>query len=281
MLDELERQFSGVEDFKAVLLAVEAVVPRPKEDPIDQAIGEASLIKSSTRIHREELYSVINARSKVSWIYFTLVLLSAIVATVGLARENVAVIIGAMVIAPLLGPNVALALGTTLYDKKLIIEALKANLVGVASAFIFAVIVSVTLEIDLTAQEIVNRTQVGLGDIALALASGVAGGLAFTTRTPASLVGVMVAVALLPPLLVLGLFIGAQDWSSALGAFLLLATNVICINLAGVLAFLVQGVGPRTWWEKDRAKISTRLAIGLWGALLIALILVIYLSQIR
>ncbi len=126
--------------------------------------------------------------------------LSAIVAAIGLLRGNVAVIVGAMVIAPLLAPNVALALGTALGDIPLVLRSLKMNLVGVGIVFLLSMILGVIFPVDPAGAEILTRTQAGVADIVLALAAGSAGALAYTSGLPASLVGVMVAVALLPPL---------------------------------------------------------------------------------
>ena len=108
-------------------------------------------------------------------------------------------------------------------------------------------------------------------DIVLALAAGAAGALVFTTGVPAMLVGVMVAVALLPPLVTAGLRVAVRGGAGTGGALLLLMTNVICVNLAAVVTFLVRGVGPRTWWEADKARRATRKAVILWGALLVVL----------
>ena len=93
----------------------------------------------------------------------------------------------------------------------------------------------------------------------------------------AYLVGVIIAVALLPPLASFGLLLGAGFFTSALGSLLLLITNLICVNLAGVITFLAQGIKPTSWWEK--AKRATRRAILFWTLLLIALITVIIISQ--
>jgi uncharacterized hydrophobic protein (TIGR00341 family) len=279
VLDLLEQKFSGVKDFRANLLTVEATIPRL---PTNEASSPKSQPeKRLTRIHREELYLDISSMNKLTWIFVALVVLATVVTGIGLLRESVAIIIGGMVIAPLLGPNVALSLGTTLYDKKLIFEALKVNAVGFGLVLVLAMLAGLVLEIDPTSKEIASRTEIGIGDVALALASGAAGALAFSTRTPASLVGVMVAVALLPPLLVFGMLFSSGNWQSALGALLLLATNVICINLAGVTTFLLQGVRPRTWWETERAQTASRIALTIWGSLLLLLIFVIFLSQSR
>ena len=88
----------------------------------------------------------------------------------------------------------------------------------------------------------------------------------------------MVAVALLPPTVVFGLTLGAGEGSLAYGAGMLLATNLICVNLAGVVTFVLQGVRPLTWWEADRAKRSTRVALAIWVTLLAALVVLIVLA---
>jgi uncharacterized membrane protein len=93
------------------------------------------------------------------------------------------------------------------------------------------------------------------------------------------LIGVMVAVALLPPLVTFRLLLGGGHPELATGAFSLFLMNLICVNLAGVTTFLVQGIRPATWWEKDRAVKATRVAIGLWLALLVGLVGMILLVR--
>jgi len=198
---------------------------------------------------------------------------------IGLLKENVAAIIGAMVIAPLLGPNVALSLATTLGDTDLARRALKANLVGLLVALLMAAATGVVFHVDTDLVEIKSRTVVSIGDIALALAAGSAGALWFSSRTTRSLIGVMVAVALLPPLVVFGMLLGSGDFHLARGALLLLLTNIIGINLSGVVVFLAQGIRPLKWWEAEKAKRATRRAILLWTVLLLGLVAVIILSQ--
>lgn len=283
VLDQLEQQFSSVDGYRVVLLPVEATLPRYKandEEPSESDAPEKAPEKmSALRVSREELYSDISDSIAFSRVFVAMVVLSAIVAAVGLLRNNVAVVIGAMVIAPLLGPNVGLAFATTLGDFKMMRAALITNLIGFGIALGLAVLAGIILPVDVTTPEIASRTQVHMFDIVLALASGSAGVLAFTSGVSTALIGVMVAVALLPPLVAFGLLLGAGNFGAALGALLLLLTNVICVNLAGVTTFLVQGIQPRRWWEAGKARRATRIAIALWSALLIILAILIVLSQ--
>jgi uncharacterized membrane protein len=139
----------------------------------------------------------------------------------------------------------------------------------------------IILEIDPSAPQIATRTEPNLGDIGLSLASGIAGALAFTTGVASALVGVMVAVALLPPLVVLGMLIGAGYWDAATGALFLLFINIICINLSGVLTFVVQGIKPASWDKEGQARNTSRAAISVWIFLLLILIFTLYYSHLN
>jgi len=109
--------------------------------------------------------------------------------------------------------------------------------------------------------------------------AGIAETLSFTTGLSSAVIGVMVAVSLLPPLATCGMLFGAGFEKQALGAFLLFFTNVVCINLAGVIAFLIQGIQPRTWWKADKARKAARTAIALWTAVLLILAILILLLR--
>jgi uncharacterized membrane protein len=110
-----------------------------------------------------------------------------------------------------------------------------------------------------------------MDSLALALASGAAAALSLTTGLPSVLVGVMVAVALLPPAATVGLTLGHGQAEYALGAALLLAANIVCINLAAKLVFLIKGIQPRTWAEKTKAKRAMIIYIIVWVVTLLLL----------
>ncbi len=284
VLDLLDKRFSSDPGFRVLLLPVAASIPRP-EEPEPPPAPETSPEEPDPakengpgRISREELYAQVMDTTKVSWVYVATVVLSAIVAAIGILHDNVAVVIGAMVIAPLLGPNVALSLATTLADAPLARTALRAGLLGIAVAFALSVLLGLVVPVNPAAHEIAMRTTVSLADIALALAAGAAGALAFTTGVPSTLVGVMVAVALLPPVVTLGLLAGAGFERQAVGALLLVVMNLVGVNLAGVATFVAQGIRPASWWEADRARHSTIVALGVWFVLLVLLGAVIVLS---
>jgi uncharacterized hydrophobic protein (TIGR00341 family) len=285
VLDGLESRFKQLDGFRVLLLPVEAAIPRPAEPPeaaadlVPPAAPESAPAPGPPRISREELYADIADTIRLSGVYLMMVVLSSIVAAVGLLRGNVAVIVGAMVVAPLLGPNVALALATTLADTALARTALKANAAGLIVGLAISLAVGLLIPVDPQVAEIASRTRADLSDVVLALAAGSAGALAFTSGYPATLIGVMVAVALLPPLVTFGLLTGSGHAGEALGALLLLASNIICVNLAGVVTFLARGIRPLTWWEADRARRAARAAVALWLGLLVVLVGLIVLAR--
>ncbi len=279
VLDLLEKRYAGGAANRIVVLPVEATLPRAEPEPaatLEQPLPEE---KTPERISREELYEDIKDAARCSRVYLAMVVLSTIVAAIGLYYNSVAIIIGAMVIAPLLGPNMAFALGTALGDFTLLGRAFRTGLAGIGTVMALSVILGVLLQVNPAAPEMVSREVVGLGDIVVALASGTAGALAFTTGVSAALIGVMVAVALLPPLVTFGLLMGHGQPALAMSALSFFLINLICVNLAGVATFLVQGIRPANWWEKDRAKKATRVAIGLWVTLLAALLGMILLLR--
>jgi len=117
------------------------------------------------------------------------------VASIGLIENNIAVIVGAMVIAPLLGPNIALAFSTSLGDRELMWQALKTNLAGLSLTLAMTIVIGMIWPAYLNSFEILVRTDVKPDGIVLALASGAAAVLSLATGLSSALVGVMVAVA--------------------------------------------------------------------------------------
>lgn len=286
-LDKAEKKFQNSEGFRLVMITVDATLPRIEEKESDELEENAKEKEpqepweqplQGVRVSREELYTDISDAVEFNRIYMALVCLSTVVAALGILRDNTAVVVGAMVIAPLLGPNVGLALSTTLADFKLGLESIKTNVLGLLAALAISAALGIVMPVDPELYHIASRTQVHLSDIALALASGAAGVLAYTMGMSTAVIGVMVAVALLPPLVVAGLLLGDMQWDLAYYAILLLFTNVICVNLAGIATFIWQGVRPRTWYASQKAKKYNRIALFIWVSMVVILGAVIFFA---
>ncbi|MCB9917518.1 MAG: TIGR00341 family protein [Planctomycetes bacterium] len=268
LMNDLESFLALHEDaaIQVAVLDVKAILPRlPKPEETKNDAGT----RLPKRISRDELSTEIYKGAEFDAIYVVTVILSTIVAAIGLLRNSPATVIGAMVIAPLMGPNVALALATNLGDGELARRALRTSMIGLATAVTSAALIALFLPpIDPEVPgEIHARVVPHWSDVILALASGVAGALAYTTGVSSSLVGVMVAVALLPPTVV-ATMLAVQGNDAAVNAGLLVATNIVGVILAAVTTFRIQGIYPRTWWDKKRTKRATVWALSFLFALL-------------
>ncbi len=268
VLDSLQNVLGAQPSARIMVLPLETALPKVDDSEDDK--------KRAVTTARETLYDEAEKASRLDRDYLVLVALSTVVAAIGLVENNIAVVIGAMVIAPLLGPNLALSLGTSLGDVKLVRNSVQKLAAGLALAIALSAALGAVLPVTLASPELMTRTDAGLDSVALALASGAAAALSMTTGLPAVLVGVMVAVALLPPATTMGLMLGSGDLMLASGAGLLLAVNVVSVNLASKLVFLMKGVRPRGWLEKKQAERSTLVYIGAWVMALVVLLGAIY-----
>lgn len=267
LLDTLQNILGAQPMARILVMPVEASLPR--EEKVEEK-------KDTSGTTREALYESIEKSSRLDINYAILVMLSTVVAAIGMIENNVAVIIGAMVIAPLLGPNLALSLGTALGDIVLMRKAMLTLFAGIMIAVGLSIGIGFFWPYELDSFELLMRSEVGLDSIALALASGAAAALSVTTGLPSVLVGVMVAVALLPPAAAMGLMLGGGHVSLAIGAGLLLAINIVSVNLASKIVFLFRGVRPRTWLEKEKAKRAMIVYVVVWIVTLLLLVLAIF-----
>jgi len=281
--DALIGRYGHREDFRMILLSVAATMPRIEEpepaaeeessESSEQAAAKAEEEeRASARISRDELYESLSEASDLTTVYPVMVFLSTIVAAIGLIWSDGAVIVGAMVIAPLLGPNIALAFASILGDTGLARRSLRTMAVGFAVAAVISVLIGLVVGVQPGSPEIASRVGADFGHIALALAAGAAGSLAFTTGVPAALVGVMVAVALLPPLATAGMLAGSGYSPEALRALMLFVVNVACVNLAAMTTFFLQKIRPRDWWEAKKAKKAAAVSVAVWTVTLLVLV---------
>ena len=268
VLDTLQNVLGAQPTARIVVLGVEISLPKPEEEKREQ--------EDSATTAREALYEGVEKGVRLDFNFVVLIVLASLVAAIGLIRNNVAVVIGAMVIAPLLGPNLALSLGTALGDLSLIRKSVQTLVAGILVAVAVSVILGLFWPSDMISHELMLRTEVALDSAALALASGAAAALSLATGLSSVLVGVMVAVALLPPAATLGLMLGYGNTGLALDAGLLLAVNVVCVNLASKIVFDFKGIRPRTWLEKEKAKHARVVYILGWLVTLSILMFVIY-----
>jgi uncharacterized hydrophobic protein (TIGR00271 family) len=187
---------------------------------------------------REKVYD--QATLSVSFIVMNI--LATIVASYGLLANSTAVVIGAMVIAILLGPIMGMALGLLESYPRLLWRAILTEIVGVAVVMGVSMLIG-SLYRDIPAgNELLSRTSPNTFDLVIALAGGAAGAYATVSpRLAVGLVGVAVATALVPPLCTCGILLVRGDVSQAGGALLLFLTNIVAIQCSSSAVFLLTG----------------------------------------
>lgn len=178
--------------------------------------------------------------------YFVLMLLSAAIAGFGLANDSAAVVIGAMLVAPLMTPILAIAAAIVQGWGRRTLESLAivgaGALVGIGVGVLISFLAPVLRTSLSLPDELLARTGPNLIDLGIALAAGAAGGfVAVRTEASGALPGVGIAVALVPPLATVGITLGLGEIDLALGALLLFATNLLAIVLAAGLVLAGAG----------------------------------------
>ena len=269
-MDSFSHIIGAQREAKIVVLEIDAYLPKSLEENKKE--------KNKATEAREIIYADMSKNTYINSNYLALVILSTIVASIGLIENNVAVIIGAMVIAPLLGPNIALSFAAVTGDAKLMFSAVKTVVAGLAIAILLPVFIGYFSSLPFDTPELLSRTDIKLDLFVLALASGAAAALSVTTGLSSTLVGVMVAVALLPPAATLGIMLGAGNWALAHSTAIMLLVNIVSINLASKIVFFTQGIKPALWPEKEQAR-KFMLFYGIvWVTLLITLFIYVYLN---
>jgi uncharacterized hydrophobic protein (TIGR00271 family) len=194
--------------------------------------------------------------------YLALVVSSCLIATLGLLANSTAVIIGAMIVAPLMLPIRGLAFGAIEGDAVLFRRGLLSVIVGTLLAILLAWLLGSVVGISTFGSEISARSQPTLIDLGIAIAAGGISGYAkVQPKISGSLAGTAIAVALMPPVCVIGLALSQADGLLSLGALLLYLTNLLGITLACMVAFLLTGYTPFTQARKALALAATLTSI--------------------
>ncbi|GMU55678.1 MAG: hypothetical protein AMXMBFR33_48240 [Candidatus Xenobia bacterium] len=205
--------------------------------------------------------------------FLILMVLSTLIASYGLLSNSTATVIGAMIVAPLMGPILGLALSLVLGRMDRFGRALQAEVLGVLLCLLTAAVVALLAgpeNIDYSQSEIAGRTRPTLYDMMVGLAAGLAGGYASVNRRVSnSIAGVAIAVALVPPLSVTGLGLagvwqGNASWSVPVGSFVLFLANFLTIELASATVFALAGLGSLRHVHRSRGLLG-----GIWVQLLL------------
>jgi uncharacterized hydrophobic protein (TIGR00271 family) len=190
----------------------------------------------------QQLQTELLEESTLDSTYLILIIGSCIIATFGLLSNSAAVIIGAMIVAPLMLPIRGLAFGALEGNVILFRRGLISVAVGTLSAIILAWSLGSMAGISTFSDEILARSKPTLLDLGIAIAAGSIGGYAkLQPKVSGSLAGIAIAVALMPPICVVGLGLADARWILSLGALILYLTNLLGITLSCMAVFLLTG----------------------------------------
>ncbi|MCC5952276.1 MAG: DUF389 domain-containing protein [Acidimicrobiia bacterium] len=285
----------GVAWVVAGAIAVTYAAPRRENDLVDPDPAETARVlrlwlrarelpvEDRNRLDEKLFFEGAAYRPRLAR-FTVLLLLSVFIATLGIITDSTAVVIGAMLIAPLMVPIMATtaALVTGLPGRAgvsaLIVAGGTAG--AIAFSFIAARFLPVLADLDTNAQ-IASRVSPTFLDLLIAIAAGAAGAFALAREDVAdSLPGVAIAVALVPPLSVVGITLQAGLYGDAIGAFLLYATNLVAIMLAGGFVLVLSGYSPVARLEAEQHRVSVYVATLLAGTLAVSLPLIVSGNQI-
>jgi uncharacterized hydrophobic protein (TIGR00341 family) len=246
-----------------VVLSAETVVSERFEQ-LKESYAEKQ--ESEERIARQELEARAEELASSLPTYVVMTVVSAIIATAGLLLDSPATVVGSMVIAPLIGPAMAAAVGSVIDDTDLFRRGAVLQLLGIVLSIVaataFAIFVQTTNLVPpgldpLALSEVEERLSPNFLSLAVAIGAGVAGAISLMTGISAALVGVMIAVALIPPAATVGIGIAYGEPSLALGSAVLVAVNVLSINLAALVVLWYSGYRPQRFFQRDQARVAT------------------------
>lgn len=205
--------------------------------------------------------------------FWVLLVLSVAIATLGVLADSTAVVIGAMLVAPLMTPimgtSAAIVNGWVRRVSTSMATVAGGVVVAISAAWIIAAWAPQLIPLASNTQ-VLSRISPTMIDMMIAVAAGAAGAYAtIDQRVSSSITGVAIAVALVPPLAVVGVMLHANLYSDAVGAFLLFLTNLVSIILVASIVFVVGGLAPVSEMRANSARMRTIIGTVLLGALII------------
>ncbi len=204
-----------------------------------------------------------------------LMILSTVIATAGLLSDSAAVVIGAMLVAPMMNPVMGAAGSVVMgWSSRFYRSILLVLTMGLGAVLLSMAITALSPEIVFLPEQVLARTRPTFYDLLIALAAGSAGAYTITHKESGAIPGVAVAVALLPPLASAGVLIVALEMELALRALVLFLTNLIAMVLAAALTFMAAGVSPASARRRSASFIKSQL--WLFALLMIAVSIPLY-----
>ncbi|WP_266081112.1 TIGR00341 family protein [Haladaptatus caseinilyticus] len=255
----------------------------PTETVVSERIKSLTDRYQGHRISRDELRARAEDLAPAASTFFTFLVVSTLIATTGLLLDSAATIIGAMVIAPLMGPAISASVGAVLADSDMTSRGVRLQVAGLIAAIVTAAILGLVLKetvflppVDIrTIPQVLERTSPNFLSLFLALGSGVAGAVSIIRGAGSSLVGVAIAVALIPPAATAGLGVAWGHPGVILTAGVLVLVNLLAINLSALILLWLAGYRPEKGEHADQARqaVRVRIATVVFGLVLLSVVL--------
>ncbi|MFA9417509.1 TIGR00341 family protein [Natrinema sp. HArc-T2] len=244
----------------------------PTETVVSTRIQALQALYPGDRLSRDELKANAEGLAPELATYFAFIVLSTVIATGGLLLNSSATIIGAMVVAPLMGPAITASAGSVLADRELAARGVALQVTGLLLAIAVAAVLGWLLKgtvivppgTDIrTIPQVAERTSPGFLSLFIAFGSGIAGAISVSRGSGSTLVGVAIAVALIPPAATAGLGIAWEHPGVTGSASVLVLVNLLAINLSALVIFWFSGYRPEVTDKHGavRASVLKRVAV--------------------
>ncbi|PSH01231.1 MAG: TIGR00341 family protein [Nanohaloarchaea archaeon SW_10_44_10] len=264
-IDDLSDELKDIGDLESGGLTINVIKQESQIRKGQKTKGGSSILSQA------EIYSQAQEAAVFNRAEWSLVALSSIIATYGLIADNIIVVIGAMMVAPILSPFVSGALSLNIGDKKLLKQSLKTG----STSFLLAVLASAIAAAPLPVTGNPTLTlvsQPSIVSILLSVFVGAAATLTFVTGMRDEMAGVAVAIALIPPIASIGIGLKLADIEIVLNSFAVAGMNAFSIVASGFLCFHLLGIRPSTYYRKKQAeKIRYVIPVSLLALSLLAI----------
>ena len=234
LLGELEDSGFGKSFENAITIVdVKASVPSRRKKELAPTISD------------EEIEADIKKGSSLNWVYVSFISLSAIIIALGLIGNNIIVVIGGMLIAPILYPIIGSSYYMLNSNFRKVSKTISSEIWGILLAIFWGMIIAEVVNVMKLNPLLVGRSIISFFDVGIAIFSGAAGALSVATRNLGEFSGVAIAVALIPPAVTIGIGIGISNPVLLSGAIGLTLINLIGVHLSSVLTFTILGYGSK------------------------------------
>ncbi|TFG10941.1 MAG: TIGR00341 family protein [Promethearchaeota archaeon] len=261
ILEELNEIGLGTEYGIIDILPIEATIPKLSDIERVEIIEEQPL---ESRIALEEILEDIEGATKPNLNYFIFIILSAIIASSGLVLNSIAVVIASMIISPLMGPILGFSYGVITHNKAMLKNSLIAQTIGILLSIGCGLLLGFTTILLTNTNEITHQMSIrsfpSYLDIIITSCAGIATGFSISGVIKTSLVGVAIALSLMPPAVNIGLAFIYGDFILSLGSLILLIVNILIINICSLIVMRIKNFRAlpkmKWFWQGTKKRVT-------------------------